>query len=657
MAVMGGRMVKFKVDVYSHGVRIQVHYPNEREAILKYCERLAIFETVWIPKLKRRVKKTKAVFATATHDRKEFGFLKAEFTKVEEYLRVLGYTSSDFQYTYHEPIEGAPIEIALQKGVGPRNEEQELAMAFMKEGKAINRVLNLPTGFGKAQPLSSQVLTPHGWVKMGDLSVGDPISGPDGGEGVVVGVYPQGVRPVYCITLEDGRQSTADAEHLWYTMEKGLTGEVLTTAIIKDRVENGREQYLPIHVPDSDYLEMSRVIDVQYVGADEVQCIEVSHPSHLYVTDDFIVTHNTACGLMTTAHYKVRTAFVMASGHFKTWIDSTKWVLDIDHAKDICVIQGREHLVNLVKLSLAGQNEYKLIFISIATIRAFLKDYLTEGYTIEGVTPYELFPTLGVGMRIVDESHENIHALVTATTFTHVRRAIYLSATLVSEDEKINNQYLKIFPMEDRFKDVSQNEHAKCISVTYRLEHPDKVKCTGTKGYSHVTYEQWLMANRTAETRYYEFIESLAEQAFVSDYQDEQKLLIFCATTEMCERLANRLSKLYPQFKTSAYTATYAPEVLYTNDIIVSTPTSAGTGKDIPNLRACISTVAIGSVQRNLQLLGRLRPIKKYPHIAPVYYWLTCLDIQQHREYDVRKREQFSGKCASIGDMPTNVVV
>ncbi len=25
----------------------------------------------------------------------------------------------------------------------------------------------------------------------------------------------------------------------------------------------------------------------------EAQCIAVAHPSHLYVTDDFIVTHNT----------------------------------------------------------------------------------------------------------------------------------------------------------------------------------------------------------------------------------------------------------------------------------------------------------------------------------------------------------------------------
>jgi hypothetical protein len=38
----------------------------------------------------------------------------------------------------------------------------------------------------------------------------------------------------------------------------------------------------------------SRLIDsIEYIGDDEAQCIMVDHPSHAYVTDDFIVTHNT----------------------------------------------------------------------------------------------------------------------------------------------------------------------------------------------------------------------------------------------------------------------------------------------------------------------------------------------------------------------------
>ncbi len=38
-------------------------------------------------------------------------------------------------------------------------------------------------------------------------------------------------------------------------------------------------------------------VSIEIIGEAEAQCIAVSHPSSLYITDDFIVTHNTALGL------------------------------------------------------------------------------------------------------------------------------------------------------------------------------------------------------------------------------------------------------------------------------------------------------------------------------------------------------------------------
>jgi hypothetical protein len=37
-----------------------------------------------------------------------------------------------------------------------------------------------------------------------------------------------------------------------------------------------------------------RVVSIDSIGEDEAQCIMVDHPEHLYITDDFIVTHNTS---------------------------------------------------------------------------------------------------------------------------------------------------------------------------------------------------------------------------------------------------------------------------------------------------------------------------------------------------------------------------
>lgn len=69
----------------------------------------------------------------------------------------------------------------------------------------------------KAQPLSAQVLTPRGFVRMGALSVGDTIIGSDGKPIKVVGVYPQGRKPVFRVTMSDGVSTRCCDDHLWYT--------------------------------------------------------------------------------------------------------------------------------------------------------------------------------------------------------------------------------------------------------------------------------------------------------------------------------------------------------------------------------------------------------------------------------------------------------
>lgn len=73
------------------------------------------------------------------------------------------------------------------------------------------------TGTGKAQPLDAGILTPQGWRKMGDLVVGDYVISADGTSTEVVGVYPQGEKPIYRVEFSDGAVTECCDEHLWET--------------------------------------------------------------------------------------------------------------------------------------------------------------------------------------------------------------------------------------------------------------------------------------------------------------------------------------------------------------------------------------------------------------------------------------------------------
>lgn len=85
-------------------------------------------------------------------------------------------------------------------------------------------------GLGKAQPLSSLVLTPNGYVPMSQIKVGSDVVGVDGNSYKVSEVFPQGDRDIYQFTFEDGTICECADNHLWEVYDKITTKtEVMTT--------------------------------------------------------------------------------------------------------------------------------------------------------------------------------------------------------------------------------------------------------------------------------------------------------------------------------------------------------------------------------------------------------------------------------------------
>lgn len=72
-----------------------------------------------------------------------------------------------------------------------------------------------PPGVGKAQPLDAKVLTPKGFVNMGNISIGDKVITPNGQISNVIGVFPQGIKDIYKIRFSDSSYTRVCKEHLW----------------------------------------------------------------------------------------------------------------------------------------------------------------------------------------------------------------------------------------------------------------------------------------------------------------------------------------------------------------------------------------------------------------------------------------------------------
>jgi phosphate starvation-inducible PhoH-like protein len=147
------------------------------------------------------------------------GFLPGDLmAKVDPYLRPL------FD-ALHDMMDAERVQAHLERGV-----IEVAPLAFMR---------------GRAQPVDRPVLTPSGWQAIGTLSVGDLVIGSDGRPTPVLGVYPQGRRPVFRVSSQDGASTLCCAEHLWTVTtpddRRRGTNRVLRTDEMVGRLRHNHE--------------------------------------------------------------------------------------------------------------------------------------------------------------------------------------------------------------------------------------------------------------------------------------------------------------------------------------------------------------------------------------------------------------------------------
>lgn len=108
------------------------------------------------------------------------------------------------------------------------------------------------SGIGKAQPLYSKVRVKNGWEKIGNIGIGDTVMTPKGTETIVTGVYPQGKKDVYTLTLDDGRKVKACKEHLWKVFTVNNDWHIVNTETLIEYLKHNVNVSLPLISDDCD---------------------------------------------------------------------------------------------------------------------------------------------------------------------------------------------------------------------------------------------------------------------------------------------------------------------------------------------------------------------------------------------------------------------
>lgn len=155
--------------------------------------------------------------------------------------------------------------------------EQEAMISIVKNICESKEVINRnflfigPAGCGKAQPLDSLILTPSGYKRMGDLQIGDEVITHNGNIGKVSGVFPQGVRPIYKIVLQDRTSIEVSDEHLnvfyrYNEDKKQRENYCMTTLELLEFINKSRFK-LRVDIPQVDWEAQPVLMDPYLVGA------------------------------------------------------------------------------------------------------------------------------------------------------------------------------------------------------------------------------------------------------------------------------------------------------------------------------------------------------------------------------------------------------
>jgi len=341
-----------------------------------------------------------------------------------------------------------------------------------------------------------------------------------------------------------------------------------------------------------------------------------------------------------------------------------KWIGDIEQAygKDkgsIMVIRGIPHLRAAIELAKQGKFHPRVVVFSNKTMFMYLQYYEQHGVDdFISVAPMDLYKLLGVGIRLIDEAHQEFHCNFRQDLYTHVPLTLSLSATLEPDSKFVQDMYHINWPPETWAPEMEYHRFIAVKALWYRFKDETKLRWLNFMGqYSHTELEKSILKKPELLRNYVEMITDIIEKAFIEKMEKGQKMMIFVGTVQLATILADQIASLYPKLLVNRYVSEDEYDDLVAADISVTTLQSAGTAVDVPNLRITLMTTALSSKQANIQVLGRTRELKDWPDVTPEFYFLSAYNVDKHVNYAKEKRDKLQGKVLSFQDLNTGYVV
>ena len=542
----------------------------------------------------------------------------------------------------------------------PRNQLQVDFINFVLEHskKKENVAGILSTGTGKDQPLSTRIPTPTGYTTMGDIKPGSIILDKDANPTLVTGIFPQGVKEIFKVTLENGKSAMCGFEHLWNIQHDGIVETVPLSEIM--RVNYGSAS-IPYWTPAG--INWSPIKNIKYSHEEESQCIMVDNPDHLYMTDQDIITHNTFMACYCAIKVGLRTLIITPTSSIKAqWGETLTGMFHVDPSR-VLVVNSPKQFFNVTA---------DFVIVSQASLAS-----INKTYDLEKIMKANKF-----GVKVIDEVQMWFHNIIKVDANANIPNNWYITGTFGRSGAEENNLYQKMFGNLQIFREkqkkptifdrrpgniygMKPHTITKMVWAHSGISHEELQAVNNSIRYSERS-EKWVRYGINVPA-YMKIV--IPEDGTITKFlstilkviQNAEKEVTYGKTLILGNTIANAMvvmsycQKMFPDKKIgtihSRQSKAENDKAKAESDIIVSTISSCGTGFDWKGLAKLITFAQYQSWILADQISGRLRVRDDG---LETYMWdIVDADVKQLRAWansraDVERRKSKTFKVIDM---------
>lgn len=307
-----------------------------------------------------------------------------------------------------------------------------------------------------------------------------------------------------------------------------------------------------------------------------------------------------------------------------------------------------EHPVPLLAEAIrSGNINPKVIIIPMSRIEVFLRKKDPNEIDLEDV-----IKIINPGLRIHDEGHEAIHQMFLSLMYGNIKKLFVLSATLKADDPFTNRMYQVLYPIRYRLKEAEPENYIDVVAYLYRINlRRHRIKTEQFGAYNDKAFEESILKSEEMTKFYFQLADKMFQEYYLDRRREGTKCLFFFSRVNMVDTMMEMFRKKYPGMDIASFTGEDSKkkdqkDKYLRHEVVITTPNSCGTGKDIPGLVTVLCPHMVSSTQANKQIIGRLRPLlgKFNNEITPTFVFTVCIDLGKHGEYYDKRKVAFADK-------------